>query len=108
MRVCNAGQPNLKEHVPRVGLIYRSALVNYAKSDAYWYSFCILLRGSFEFFFKIAKYKKSVLAMVLCLPITPYFALIHERSKNFFKILFFAVEKNRQKPAIWKSKNRLH
>jgi len=59
MRVCNAGQPNLKEPVPWIGLIYRSSPVNYAKRDAFWLKFCIILRGSFDFFFKTAKYKKK-------------------------------------------------
>jgi len=61
MRVSYARQPNLKEPVPLVSLIYRSAPVNYAKRDAFWYSFCILFRGTVFNFFKIPK---NVLAMV--------------------------------------------
>jgi len=61
MRVCNAGQPNLKEPVPRVSLIYRRAPVNYAKRDAFWFTFCKLFRGTILNFFKLPKY---VLAMV--------------------------------------------
>jgi len=53
MRVSNAGQPNLQEHVTRVSLIYRSAPVNYAKRDAFWYTFCILLRSTILNFFLI-------------------------------------------------------
>jgi len=61
MLACNAGQPNLKERVPRVSLIYRSAPVNYAKRDAFWYPFSILFRGTILNLFKIPK---NVLAMV--------------------------------------------
>jgi len=61
MRVSNAGQPNLQEHVPRASLIYMSAPVNYAKRDAFWYKFSILFRGTILNFFKIPK---NVLAMV--------------------------------------------
>jgi len=71
MRVCNAGQPNLKEPVPRVTLIYRSAPVNYAKRDAFWYKFCILFRGTILNFFQIPK---NVLAMVY-FAIYPIFCL---------------------------------
>jgi len=111
MRVCNAGQPNLKDRVPRVSLIYRSAPVNYAKRDAFWYSFCILFRGT------IFNLKKKCSSDDLLM----HFASNHEmslsKSKNFFKTLFFAAEKidynrlfgleNRLKPTIWRSKNRL-
>jgi len=59
MRECNAGQPNLQEHEPRVSLIYRSAPVNYAKRGAFWYKFCILFKcKNFKFFFEKEKYKK--------------------------------------------------
>jgi len=35
-----------QEHVTRVSLIYRSAPVNYTKHDAFWYTFCILFKGT--------------------------------------------------------------
>jgi len=83
MRVCNAGQPNLQEHVPRVSLIYRGAPVNYAKRDALCYSFCILFRGTIFEFFKIPK-------NVLAIPPIAYYPIFCLESSNVpFKVNFF-------------------
>jgi len=80
MRVYNAGQPNLKEPVPRVSLIYRSAPVNYAKRSAFWYKFCKLFRGTVLNFFQNSKIQKKCSSDDLLLRITPYFASNHEMS----------------------------
>jgi len=64
MHASNAGQPNLKERAPRVSLIYGSAPVNFAKRDAFCYTFCILLRGIILIFFQYSKIQQKVPAMV--------------------------------------------
>jgi len=111
MHECNAGQPNLQKNVTRISLIYRSAPVNYAKRDAFWCLFCIILRGTISKFFPKLQNTKKCSSDDLFLLIVPYFASNHEKSlsksKNFPKTLFFAAETNRLKPTIWRSKNRL-
>jgi len=111
MHASNAGQPNLQEHVPRVSLIYRSAPVNYAKRGALWYSFCILFRGTILNFFQNSKIQKNVLPMIYFSELPNILPRImkcpFQSRKTFFKTQFFAAEKNRLKPTIWRSKNRL-
>jgi len=80
MRVCNAGQPNLQEHVTRVSLIYRGAPVNYVKRGTFWYKFCILLRGKILNFVQNSKIQKKCSSDDLLLRNTPYFASNHEMS----------------------------
>jgi len=104
MRACNAGQSNFKEHVPRVSLIYRKL----CKTRRFLVFILHTFKGhNFEFFQNTKKCSSNG----LFLHITPYFASNHEmslsKSKNFFKTLFFAAEKSRLKPTIWRSKNRL-
>jgi len=108
MRVCNAGQPNLQEHVPRVSLIYSSAPVNYAKRDAFWYSLCILFRGTvLNFCQNTKKCSSDGLLRILSHILPQIMKCPFQSQKNFFKTLFFAAENNRLKPTIWRSKNRL-
>jgi len=85
MHECNAGQPNLKEPVPRVSLLYRSAPVNYAKRGTFWYKFCKLFRGTVLNFFKLPKKCSSD---GLLLRNTPYFASNHEMSLSKKKNIF--------------------
>jgi len=65
MRVCNAGQPNLQEHVPRVSLIYRSAPVIMQNAMLFGIHFAYFLGAQFfNFFFSKYQIQKNVLAMI--------------------------------------------